>query len=287
MQRLNFLTGLPRSGSTLLAAILRQNPAIEAGMTTPVGALTRMMRLAMSQNLEIDARLTDRQRINILRGVFDGYYRDCDRPIIFDTNRDWSARVPELLSLFDEVKLIAMVRDPAWIIDSLERIIRRDPLRQSRVAAPGANLDRRIEGFLGHDGILGAPMAALREVMFSDHATRLLVVEYDALCADPARILEQIYRFFDIPPHAHDFNHVEYREDGFDEVVHTPGLHTVSGPVRETARQTILPPDVFERASASAFWRRDITTGASRILLGGPDYSSSTLRNRATASPMS
>ncbi|MGA8585530.1 MAG: sulfotransferase [Roseiarcus sp.] len=33
--RLHFISGLPRSGSTLLAALLRQNPRISAGMSSP------------------------------------------------------------------------------------------------------------------------------------------------------------------------------------------------------------------------------------------------------------
>jgi len=35
-ERLHFISGLPRSGSTLLSAILRQNPRFYAGMTSPV-----------------------------------------------------------------------------------------------------------------------------------------------------------------------------------------------------------------------------------------------------------
>ena len=36
---IHFISGLPRSGSTLLVAILRQNPRFHAGMTSPVGAM--------------------------------------------------------------------------------------------------------------------------------------------------------------------------------------------------------------------------------------------------------
>jgi sulfotransferase len=36
---IHFISGLPRSGSTLLSAILRQNPRFHAGMTGPVGSL--------------------------------------------------------------------------------------------------------------------------------------------------------------------------------------------------------------------------------------------------------
>jgi sulfotransferase len=41
--RLHFISGLPRSGSTLLAALLRQNPRFTAGMSSPVYPLFRSM----------------------------------------------------------------------------------------------------------------------------------------------------------------------------------------------------------------------------------------------------
>ncbi|HEX8778946.1 MAG TPA: sulfotransferase, partial [Rhodanobacter sp.] len=35
-RKFHFISGLPRSGSTLLAAILKQNPRFRAGMTSPL-----------------------------------------------------------------------------------------------------------------------------------------------------------------------------------------------------------------------------------------------------------
>ncbi|MEG3870851.1 sulfotransferase [Microcoleus sp. MON2_D6] len=46
----HFISGLPRSGSTLLAALLRQNPRFHAAMTSPVGGLVERMLEAMSED---------------------------------------------------------------------------------------------------------------------------------------------------------------------------------------------------------------------------------------------
>ena len=40
MSTIHFISGLPRSGSTLLAGLLRQNPRFAAAMTGPVGGLS-------------------------------------------------------------------------------------------------------------------------------------------------------------------------------------------------------------------------------------------------------
>ncbi len=49
---IHFISGLPRSGSTLLSAILRQNPRFHAMMTSPVGAIYLAMLGAVSRKNE-------------------------------------------------------------------------------------------------------------------------------------------------------------------------------------------------------------------------------------------
>ena len=39
MATMHFISGLPRSGSTLLSALLRQNPRFQAGMSGPLAGL--------------------------------------------------------------------------------------------------------------------------------------------------------------------------------------------------------------------------------------------------------
>ena len=44
---IHFLSGLPRSGSTLLGALLKQNPKLHSGMSSPVGGLVGRVQGAM------------------------------------------------------------------------------------------------------------------------------------------------------------------------------------------------------------------------------------------------
>jgi hypothetical protein len=49
---IHFISGLPRSGSTLLAASLRQNPRFHAGISSPVASLFMALQAAMSRRNE-------------------------------------------------------------------------------------------------------------------------------------------------------------------------------------------------------------------------------------------
>ncbi len=69
-QNFHFISGLPRSGSTLLAALLRQNPRFHAGMTSPVGTLFNGMLAQFSAGSEFGATIDRSQRQRLLRGLF-------------------------------------------------------------------------------------------------------------------------------------------------------------------------------------------------------------------------
>ena len=129
MTRYHFISGLPRSGSTLLSALLRQNPAFYANISSPLGTLFHSTRNAMGTWNETSVMLSDAHRQRILKGLFDSYYGDQDdKRVIFDTNRAWCARLPALMRLFPEAKVICCVRSVAWIMAKVSPVVRETVL---------------------------------------------------------------------------------------------------------------------------------------------------------------
>jgi len=173
------------------------------------------------------------------------------------------------------VKLIATVRDPAWVFDSVEKIIRQNPIRQSSMVRAGANIEARAEAMMSHEGLIGGPLGHLQEAVFGPDSHRLLLIDYRALCLAPEKALAGVYRFLGEEPFAHDFDDVEYMQEEFDAALNTPGLHTVRGKVEYRERQTILPPGIFAKLSARAFWNGEIQSRAARIII--PDKTVATV----------
>ncbi|MEL6789176.1 MAG: sulfotransferase, partial [Pseudomonadota bacterium] len=114
MTKFHFISGMPRSGSTLLAAILRQNPNFHAGMSSPVASLFEGILSQVAAGTELSSMVSDDQRADVLKGLFTSYYKGRDRAVIFDTNRAWTANLPALMRLFPDSKLICTVRDVNW-----------------------------------------------------------------------------------------------------------------------------------------------------------------------------
>ena len=192
----HFISGLPRSGSTLLTCLLRQNPRFQAGVTSPVAALFRAVIDQFSSGNEISGMVDPNQRANILRALFGSYYDDCPREIVFDLNRAWTANLTDLLTLFPGSKVICLVRNVGWIMDSLERQFRSASFENTRLfqaPAEGSTVYTRLEALANSDRLVGFPYHALREACYSDHADRLVLVDYDLLAARPADVMGLLY----------------------------------------------------------------------------------------------
>jgi sulfotransferase len=262
---IHFISGLPRSGSTLLAALLRQNPRIHAGVTSPVGSLFSALLRQMSQENEGAMFIDDDQRVRLLRACFDAYYADIHpKKLVFDTNRMWTTKLPALVELFPALRMICCIRNPAWIVDSIERLIRRNKFEPSKIFnfEPGGTVYSRAEG-LG-SGMLGFAWNALREAVFGEDSDRLLLVRYETLTTNPLDALAAVYGFIDEPVFSHDSEHIEpdYEAMEFDARLGTPGLHAVGSAVRAVPRRTVLPPDLFARFEANAFWQDPVNLPA-------------------------
>jgi sulfotransferase len=268
-QRFQFISGLPRSGSTLLSAILRQNPKVHAAMSSPVGHIFRAIFAAMGASNEFSIFLSEAQKRAILGSIFNSYYGSMEQPreLIFDTNRLWTSRMHILQELFPGSKVICCVRNPAWILDSVEKLIRKNALDNSKLFndMESATVYSRAEALQRRDRMIGFAWTALKEAYFGEHAANMLLVDYDIFVREPKDTIALIYKFIGEPEFNHDFDNVEYSADDFDAFMHTKGLHTVRRKVEYVQRDTVLPPDLFKQFEALQFWNEPHPTKANRI----------------------
>lgn len=258
-KQFHFITGLPRSGSTLLAAILRQNPRFHAGMSSPVAALYAGMRQQFGAGSEFAPLITPAERKRLVRGLFDAYYAEQgDKDVVFDTSRMWAAHMPMVMDQFPDAKVIACVRNVAWIMDSLERRYRADPYENTRLFNDDIERNTvysRVDTLAQRNRLVGYSWSALKEAFYGEYASSLLLVDYDLLAKAPHKVLPLIYQFLGEPVFEHDFEHLEYDAPEFDAGLGLRGLHKVRSKVTFDARDTILPPDLFEQHASLSFWK--------------------------------
>jgi len=194
----------------------------------------------------------------MLRGIFDTYYQHVPAgSVVFDTNRTWTAKAALLGTLYPDCRIICCVRDIGWVLDSLERIRLRNPLKLSRLypQQTGESIYARVDALMNSEhGLVGSAWSTLREAWFSETASRLIVIPYDVFVRAPDRTLRRLYTELGEPYFQHDFRNVAYDAPDYDNNLRSPGLHTVRRSVEFQERQPVIPPDLFAKYSKSHFW---------------------------------
>ncbi len=254
-----FISGLPRSGSTLLSGILKQNPEFYADITSPICGVVKdgIDGITGSEhNLNID----EQRRKSIIRGIFDGYYSNTERPVVFDTSRKWTGDTSLLRSLFPYTKIICCVRDIGWILDSFERISAKNPFHTNTLIPQehNANVFSRCDAMMSKEGGIVMGVWALLHEGYVMNPNMIKLIEYEDLCKTPEKTIRSIYKFIDKPYYEHDFDNVEYSNENFDLSCNIKDLHTLRRKVEWIERRSILPHYVWEKYSGMEFWRQTI-----------------------------
>lgn len=238
-------------------------------MTSPVSMLVNGMLNNLGAGSEFASVVKTEQRRRLVRGVFDSYYADhADKDIVFDTSRMWCARLPMLMDQFPGSKVIACVRNVAWIMDSMERRFRSNPYEITRLFNDDTERNTvysRVETLAQANRLVGYPWSALKEAYFGEHAASLLLIDYELLAKVPQKVMPLIYQFIGEAEFAHDYTDLHYDAPEFDQPLGVHGLHKVRKEVSFEQRPTILPPDLFERYSALSFWKDQSNSAANVI----------------------
>lgn len=257
MSKYFFISGLPRSGTTLLSAILNQNPKFQASISGPVAKFARSIIEESSSQGGYRFQCPEEKRKNIISGIFDNYYDDKSKDVFFDTNRGWTLLLPLLKDLYPYTKVICCVRDINWILDSFETLNRKNPYSLSTMFDPSENINvyTRCSALMNENRTLGFAYTSLKQAITSAESNILALIEYEDLCKNPEATMKAIYNFIGQPYYAHDFDNVEYSNEEFDNDINMKGLHTTRKKVEWIERQMILPPDIQQTFNGMEVWR--------------------------------
>ncbi|NDB86279.1 MAG: sulfotransferase [Alphaproteobacteria bacterium] len=254
-----FISGLPRSGSTLLSGILKQNPDFYADISSPVKSLVDST-LSIITNSEVNQIIDEQRRIQILQDIFEAYFKSEKQSIIFDTCRGWTASTSLLKTLFPKTKIICCVRDIPWILDSFERITKKNSLygRNATLTDEEAHqtVTTRCDALMDvkKEGQVVKPYYFLEEGLLLN-PDMIFLMEYEGLCRDPEHTMRKIYEFIDKPYFDHDFDNVEYQNEIYDKALNLKDLHTLRRKVTWEERPSILPKSVWDKYAGKEFWR--------------------------------
>jgi sulfotransferase len=257
MKSYYFISGLPRSGSTLFSSILKQNPEFYADIASPVEALTGTA-IDIVTSAESNLTVTEDQRKNLMYGIFEGYYNHLQEPVIFDSSRDWTKKTNFLSALFPYTKILCPVRDIVSILNSFEVILNKNCFYTKQINEKifSQNIFIRIDELFQREII---NYYSFLQEGFALNPEMIYFIEYENLCKEPEKTMRGVYEFLEKPYYSHDFENVEYSNENFDKACNLKDLHTVKRRVEYKPPRIILPPEIVKKYKEMnmEFWRKN------------------------------
>jgi len=243
MKQFFFMSGLQRSGSTLLGSLLAQNPDIHVSPTSPL-----LDFLCKSEGVlnDLEKQYTyDVKAVgnSMHRSSFDNFYNHIEKPIVVDKHRGWTRNINTAKTVLGiEPKTIVMYRPIAEVVSSFIKLADKDPnnaidqnLREKSLEINSNNRARFVWEEWTYE-IYDSLRYGLKHNRESIH-----VVHYKKLVDNPTKELYNIYDFLELDRYeGHYFENIQNSlSEQKDELWGFKGLHDIRSSVNYESNNPI------------------------------------------------
>jgi len=264
----HFLGGLPRSGNTLLSALLNQNPRIYSTPLSPLPTLMWDYVNSCNPMEQINRNKENEKRaLKVLSSFHENFYKDVDEPIIINREKDWGT--PSNLDLIKRFitptpKIIVTVRDILEIIASFVSMD-ADYLKNNTINSNAfinnyrSPQDGIVEYLMRPNGEIDKSLLAISSAFYPENKGIFHIVEYNDLVLKPEETMSGIYKFLGLNDYKHDFNKIKKVESDNDMAVGLPkNLHDIRKSISRSSTSTdILSDYIKHKYSNMEFWREN------------------------------
>ena len=264
----HFLAGLPRSGNTLLSALLNQNPEIYSTPLSPLPTLLWNFANSAENMEQVNRNVENKIRTEVvMSSFFDNYYKEVEKPVVIDREKAWGT--PANFNFVKKYvtptpKVVFTVRDILEILASFVKMdaqfLKNEAYDQgyfmSNYLSPK---DLVCEHMMAPNSDISKSLLSLSSAFYPENKGMFHIVEYNDLVFNPEETMNKIYDFLELPHYEHNFNKIEKVEVDNDEAVGLPkDLHEIRKSLSQSSTSLdILSDYIRHKYSNMEFWRDD------------------------------
>jgi len=233
-KHLFFLVAMPRSGNTLFASIMNQNPNVVC--TANSITLEIMKDLYLLKKTDVFQNYPDHKSLdNVMDSVYDNYYKDWPQQYIIDRGPVMTKGNFELMQKHFKrpFKCIVLLRNLMDVLASYMQWYTENP-----DAFPNRynlkNDEEKLSMIMNKDGAVAKDLQAIENAY--NYPDICHFVKYDNLVARPQKEIQKIYKFLEIPFFNHQFQdlkQININGIGYDDRIVGRNMHTIRTVVKK------------------------------------------------------
>ena len=211
-----YLTGLPRSGSTLISNLLAVHSDVAATPSSPLCNIIQNMRRNWSDDPFLLAQLEsnyDDVYNRLGRSVvsfMQAWSSDDNAPVVVDKNRGWLACVEFLRAIQPNFKMIVCLRNIEAIYGSIEKRHRNTLLLDFPDHMEHNLVDVRAKQLFDDGGIIGNPLKCIYNIGdVPDIAAHLYYLRFEDLLEKPQQVMDSVFKWLGLESVKIDFENIE------------------------------------------------------------------------------
>lgn len=229
-----YLTGLPRSGSTLMGQLLGEHPDIYSpGQSSPLLAALRSLSSQLSDNefllAQLDSQfdLVYKRLLNAYRSFINGWFAETEQTWVVDKHRGWLNQLDLALHLDPNCRMVACVRELGQIYGSIEAQHQKTLLLDFPDDLAGLSRYNRGDRLFSPEGVVGGPLKALEAVPDYplSQQQRVYYVVFEHLVSEPVTVMQDLFAWLGLPPYELDLSHLTVKPQESDSYYRYKYLH--------------------------------------------------------------
>jgi sulfotransferase len=248
------MAGLPRSGSTVLSALLNQHPEIYSSPQTDLLGMLYDLESKIPTYESYRAKVMHPNFASVLYGMANNFYSPVKEPVVIDKNRGWGTPYNwDNLSLYvnPEGKVILTLRPILEVLASFIRVAEKTnkatgsmPYRNENLWATHyrSEVDAQVDNIMSANGEMDRAIFSIANLI-KNHPDKVHVVWFDNLLESPKDTMNGIYDFLEVEPYKNNFNNIK-AVDNHDDLsgYGMVGLHDVN---KKLARPKTNPSELL------------------------------------------
>ena len=233
-KQLFFLVAQPRSGNTLFASIMNQNPEVACtGNSITLEIMKDLHHLKMT---DVFLNFPDHKSLdNVLDIVYDTYYKDWPHKIIIDrgpvmTKGNFALMQKHFKRPFKCIVLLRNLMDVLasymqWYTENPDAFPNRYNLK---------NDEEKLSQIMNKDGAVAKDLEAIKNAF--NYPDICHFVKYDDLVTKPEEEIKKIYQFINVPYFEHRFDNLQQvKVNGieYNDTIVGKNMHNIRSVVRK------------------------------------------------------
>ena len=241
MEKIFYLSGMPRSGSTLLGSILSQHNDVFVTPTSPLNRVMHDLFESLQNNTMRGIRDIDELNSKLFYNLVKIWYDDVPKKYVFDKSRGWGFNIQAIQAFIDPDPRVIITKRPLEdVISSFVVLIEKDPKNHidRSLYSDGKKLttENRAMAIWDRFKDYGFKSTKIAVEQFSDI---IHIVDYDNLINNTEEVMNGVWNYLDVPKPIHTFDNIECYLNENDENWGIQGLHVVRSKIEKTSKPSI------------------------------------------------